>query len=74
MKKYIEDRQTSKVEKEDGTEEPSNVQGNKWVRTDSECKLILISLLVSLTPCLCISTPGTKRNCISVYADIVLEI
>lgn len=44
MKKYIEDRQTSEVEKEDETEEASKVQGNKWVKTDSECKLILIFL------------------------------
>ncbi|XP_074382041.1 protein DEEPER ROOTING 1-like [Apium graveolens] len=36
MKKYIEDRRTSKVEKEDETDEASNVQGNKWVKTDSE--------------------------------------
>ncbi|KAL1810622.1 protein DEEPER ROOTING 1 isoform X1 [Daucus carota subsp. sativus] len=36
MKKYIEDRQTSEVEKEEETEETSNVQGNKWVKTDSE--------------------------------------
>lgn len=36
MKKCIEDRQTSRVEKEEVTEDISSVQGNKWVKTDSE--------------------------------------
>ena len=51
MKKYIEDRQTSEVEKEEETEETSNVQGNKWVKTDSECKLILNLLSITFIVC-----------------------
>lgn len=42
MKKYLEDKQSSdKKDEEDETREKVSSDGYKWVKTDSECKLIL---------------------------------
>lgn len=41
MKKYLEDKQRPKKENEDEAQEKQIVKdGSKWVKTDSECKLI----------------------------------
>lgn len=41
MKKYLEDKQRPKKENDDETQEKQKTKdGYKWVRTDSECKLI----------------------------------
>ena len=49
------------------------VQGNKWVKTDSECKLIPNLLSITFID-VCNNSLSTKESYICGYADIVLEI
>ena len=42
MKRYIEDKRISKMEKQDEKGKKTG-DGSKWVKTDSECKFIFSS-------------------------------